>query len=43
MERKQEFNQRDYIFLKLLFSVEIFFNENIAKLVIDNAVCEKLI
>ena len=40
--RKQKFDEGNCISLKVLFSVEIFFNENIAKEVIDNAVYEKL-
>ena len=42
LARKQEFDQTNYIFVKSAVFCEIFFNENTAKLVMNNAVCEKL-
>ena len=42
--RKQEFDQRNCVFQKLLFSLGIFFDENnVVKLVVDNALCGAII
>ena len=40
--RKQQLDQRHWIFVKIAVFCWNIFNENIAKLVIDNAACEKL-
>ena len=44
MARKQEFNMINLVFKKLFISLEVSLNaNNMAKLVVDNAVCEELI
>ena len=42
--RKEEFDQRNIIFQKLLYTLGIYFDENnVAKLVVDNALSREII
>ena len=44
MARKQEFDQRNYVFSEIAVSLaKLFDKNNVAKLVVDNALCEEII